>query len=43
MLVTYRNLDGMVVLADGTRLKVMRSLREEMERRLEALHDTDDR
>lgn len=31
--------DGVVVLAGGTRVKVMRARREELERRLEALHD----
>ncbi|MES2304617.1 MAG: LytTR family DNA-binding domain-containing protein [Gemmatimonadota bacterium] len=31
--------DGVVVLTGGTRVKVMRARREELERRLEALHD----
>ena len=31
--------DGVAVLADGTRLKVTRAKREELERRLEQLHD----
>jgi two-component system LytT family response regulator len=31
--------DGVVVLADGTRLKVTRAKRDELERRLEQLHD----
>jgi hypothetical protein len=31
--------EGVAVLADGTRLKVTRAKREELERRLERLHD----
>ena len=31
--------EGVAVLADGTRLKVTRAKREELERRLEQLHD----